>query len=283
MTIRQLPRAPLAATPAAVRSDILPGAMDRWHTGIRAAAGNDENTISIFDPIGADWFGEGVTAKRVAGALRAIKGDEITVQINSPGGDVFEGLAIYNLLAEDERRVTVKVLGLAASAASFIAMAGDDVQVARSGFLMIHNAWVMALGNRHDLRDAADTLEPFDAALSDIYATRTGLSADEIAAMMDKETWMNGSDAVAKGFADGLLASDAVKEEKGGRASALSRIDRLLAKAEVPRTERRALIKELTATPSAGGQGTPSAADAVDDDGTTAVSLALARLKLTRA
>jgi ATP-dependent protease ClpP protease subunit len=266
-----------------VNADIVPSAMERWHAGIRAATGNDENTISIFDPIGADWFGEGVTAKRVAAALRAIKGDTVTVQINSPGGDVFEGLAIYNLLAEDPRPVTVKVLGLAASAASFIAMAGDDVQVARSGFLMIHNAWVMAIGNRHDLRDAADMLEPFDAALADIYATRTGLAQDEIAALMDKETWMNGSDAVDRGFADSLLASDAVKEESGGKASALSRVDRLLAKAEVPRSERRALIKELTATPSAGAKGTPSAADAVDEDGTTAVSLALARLKLTRA
>ncbi|MBN0106041.1 Clp protease ClpP, partial [Pseudomonas aeruginosa] len=93
-----------------------------------------------YEPIGYDWWtGEGVTAKRIAGALRAIGGDvDVTVNINSPGGDVFEGLAIYNLLREHKGKVTVRVLGLAASAASFIAMAADEVKIARAGFLMIH-------------------------------------------------------------------------------------------------------------------------------------------------
>ncbi|KLB48562.1 peptidase, partial [Xanthomonas euvesicatoria] len=104
----------------------------------------------------------GVTARRVAGALRAMGKGPVTVNVNSPGGDMFEGLAIYNLLREHDGEITVKVLGLAASAASIIAMAGDTVQIARAGFLMIHNAWVMAVGNRNDLIEVADTLKPFD-------------------------------------------------------------------------------------------------------------------------
>ncbi|EOG9562751.1 head maturation protease, ClpP-related [Salmonella enterica subsp. enterica serovar Newport] len=119
--------------------------MDRWNGGIKAAA-TDDNSISVFDVIGQDYWGEGVTAKRIAGALRAMNGADVTVNINSPGGDMFEGLAIYNLLREYQGKVTVKVLGIAASAASVIAMAGDDIQIGRGAFLMIHNCWVVAMG-----------------------------------------------------------------------------------------------------------------------------------------
>lgn len=86
--------------------------------------------------------------------------------------------------------MTIKVLGMAASAASIIAMAGDEVQVARAGFLMIHNAWTLAAGNRHDFREFADYLEPFDAAMADVYVARTGLDAKTVATMMDGETWI---------------------------------------------------------------------------------------------
>ncbi|HCF5801664.1 TPA: Clp protease ClpP, partial [Pseudomonas aeruginosa] len=104
-----------------------------------------------------------------AGALRAIGGDvDVTVNINSPGGDVFEGLAIYNLLREHKGKVSVNIIGLAASAASFIAMAGDEIRIGRAAFLMIHNAWLIAMGNRNDLREIADWLEPFDMTLADI-------------------------------------------------------------------------------------------------------------------
>jgi len=285
MTIRKLPEPPLAARVPNVRSDITEGILAKWNPDVKAAEA-DEASISILDVIGYDfWSGDGVTAKRIAAALRSIGNRPVTVNINSPGGDVFEGLAIYNLLREHPAKVTVKVLGLAASAASIIAMAGDEVQVARAGFLMIHNTWVVVSGNKNDLREAANMLEPFDKALADIYAARTGIDETEIAAMLDKETWIGGADAVEQGFADGLLPSDAVKEEKGAKASALRRLDEALAKGErLPRAERRQLFKELAAMPSAGADGMPSAAEqASDDGGNTALSLALARLKLARA
>src|SRR5690606_18216998 len=192
MSMKRLPAAPEARQRPRVRSDISDKALARWNPGVRAADETDRS-ISIYDVIGQDyWTGEGVTAKRIAAALRAIGKGPVTVNLNSPGGDMFEGLAIYNLLREHPGEVTVKVLGLAASAASIIAMAGDEVQVPRAGFLMIHNAWVIAAGNRNELRGVADYLEPFDAAMADIYAARTGDSLDDMAALIDAETWIGG-------------------------------------------------------------------------------------------
>lgn len=265
MSKRKLPQAQIATRPG-LRTEVLPAALDRWNPGVRAA-GDDEpdNTISILDMIGSDWFGEGVTAKRIAGALRAIGKRDVVVNVNSPGGDYFEGLAIYNMLREHEGRVTIKILGIAASAASIIAMAGDEVQIARAGFLMIHNTWVIAMGDRHQLRDVADWLEPFDQAGADIYAARTGLEAKEIGKMLDRETWIGGSEAVDKGFADSLLASDEVasspenSEPRTVKASA--KLDTLLARLSIPRSERRELIKAVKGdTPRAVATGMQDAA-----------------------
>ena len=110
----------------------------------------------------------------------------MVVNINSPGGDFFEGVAIYNLLREHQGRVTVQVMGLAASAASVIAMAGDQILMGDGSFLMIHNAWAVAIGNRHDMADAAKLLEPFDTAMAKVYAARSGVTEAEAARMMDE-------------------------------------------------------------------------------------------------
>jgi len=265
MTIRHLPAAPAALSRPGVSSDITPKALERWNPAIQAAA-EDETSISIFDQIGYDgWTGEGTTAKRIAAALRSIGGADVTVNINSPGGDVFEGLAIYNILREYKGAVKVNILGLAASAASFIAMAGDEVRIARAGFLMIHNSWVMAVGNRNDLREVAETLEPFDRAMADIYSARTGQSQEEMLSMMDAETWIGGSDAIEAGFADDLLSADLVQETQGANASAnnaIKRLDLIMARQNIPRSERRKLIQEIkSSTPSAAGNGMQNAAD----------------------
>lgn len=159
---------------------------------------------------------------------------------------MFEGLAIYNLLREHDGEITVKVLGLAASAASIIAMAGDTVQIARAGFLMIHNAWVMAVGNRNDLIEVADTLKPFDDAMASIYAARTGQDRKSMAKLMDAETWIGGEAAIEDGFADELLASDQV--ERGAAkasASAVRRIESALRASGMPKSEAVRLISEF--------------------------------------
>lgn len=278
MTLKSLPAAPAGRPSALSNRDLPSAAMERWNGGIKAAK-PDEHSISVFDVIGADYWGEGVTASRIAGALRSMNGADVTVNINSPGGDMFEGLAIYNLLREYEGKVTVKVLGLAASAASIIAMAGDDIQIGRGAFLMIHNCWVYAMGNRHDLSQIAADMEPFDKAMRDIYSYRSGLSAEDIAEMMDGETYIGGSDAVDKGFADRLLSADEISDDDDSPAAALRKLDALLAKAETPRSERRKLLKALSgSTPGAAAstEGTPSATDEVNPENLKQLQDALA-------
>lgn len=249
MTMRKLPSAKINVRPG-LRSELAPAALDRWNSSVKSAADDSDNTISILDPIGEDWFGDGVTAKRISAALRNIGKKDVVVSINSPGGDYFEGLAIYNLLREHPAKVTVKIVGIAASAASVIAMAADEVQIARAGFIMIHNTWVVAVGDRHALRDVADWLEPFDVTATDIYAARTGLDEKEIGRMLDRETWIGGADAVDKGFADSLLSADEVESTANQSLdsqpkAAYQKVDTLLARANVPRSERRELLLAL--------------------------------------
>jgi len=267
MSIRKLPKAETPSLRAGLGFDLAPSALARFDAGVRAAddQGDVDNTISILGPIGQDFFGEGVTARRIAAALRAIGEQEVVVYINSPGGDYFEGLAIYNLLRDHKGKVTIRVLGIAASAASVIAMAGDVIEVARAGFLMIHNTWVVAAGDRNDLREYADLIEPFDKVAADVYAVRSGVDPAEVQKMMDRETWIGGQDAVEKGFADALLATDQIVNDpqaalEVGVHAALRRIDVALARDGMARSERRRLIAEIkSGTPSAAEPTTPSA------------------------
>ncbi|POW56596.1 head maturation protease, ClpP-related [Pantoea alvi] len=278
MTVKSLPAAPEGRPFARENRDLPSSAMERWNGGIKAAK-SDENSISVFDVIGADWYGDGVTASRIAAALRSIGGADVTVNINSPGGDMFEGLAIYNLLREYEGKVTVKVLGLAASAASIIAMAGDEVQIGRGAFLMIHNCWVYAMGNRHDLQQIAADMVPFDKAMNDIYGARTGLDATTIDAMMNAETYIGGSDAVEKGFADRLLAADEISDGDDSPAAALRKLDAMLAKTDAPRSERRKLLKALTGGKpgaAANPEGMPGATDEINPENIAQLKNALA-------
>lgn len=267
MSLRNLPRLDIGARPG-VRSDIAQSVMARWSPDIRAAS-SDDATISVLDVIGYDFWEEGVTAKRIAGALRSIGDRPVTVNVNSPGGDMFEGLAIYNLLRDHPQKVTVKVLGIAASAASVIAMAGDEILIGRGAFLMIHNSWVIAGGNRHDMREVADWLEPFDEAMSDIYAARTGLEAKAVAQLMDAETYLSGKTSIEKGFADDYLDGDQViVDPQDANALALRadrRFDLLAQRAGLPRSEARQIKAELGSGGKRGAAptGEPGAADIV--------------------
>lgn len=262
------------ALPLPVNRDVCaltkPQVFDRWSedaAGIRALA-SDDNVITMFDVIGEDfWTGGGVTAKKVASQLRAIGDRPIEVQVNSPGGDMFEGIAIYNVLREHPQPVTVKIMGMAASAASIIAMAGDQVEIGAASFLMIHNCWVVAIGNRHDMRETADFLEPFDAAMVDVYAARSKGDAKTIAKWMDAETYMSGSMAIDRGFADALLSADAMTVDEKAKAADRSlndlRVMELqLVAAGLTRTEARTRINKIKGTPGAAlDTPTPGAGD----------------------
>lgn len=266
MTLRKLPEIRAFDRPEGLEIQPHPDVHSKWNMGVRAATDSADNSISIYDVIGEDpWSGGGITAKRIDGALRMIGKKDVVVNINSPGGDLFEGLAIYNLLRAHEAKVTVRVMAMAASAASVIAMAGDEIQIARAGFFMIHNAWVLAMGNQHDLREVADWLQPFDQTMADLYAARTGLSAKEVTKLMDSETWIGGAKAVELGFSDDFVPADQISEDPAAKAAAkdmqaVRRVDSLLARQGIPRSERRSLIGSLkTGTQDAAGGAMPNA------------------------
>ena len=255
-----------AARPRGLKWDLTPRALERWNPGIQAADTTAPATIQIFDVIGQDFWDDGVSPQSISAALQSIGANTpVVVHLNSPGGDLFDGLMIYSLLAEHHGDVTVKILGLAASVASVIAMAADRIEISRAGFVMIHNTWSVAVGDRHDHREFADYLEPFDHAMADIYAARTGLDTGELGEMMDRETWLGGQSAVDRHFADALLSAAAVgaadvETEVGDSRVAARKIDIALAKAGVARRERRRLMHDYkSSTPRAAGGGMPGA------------------------
>ena len=254
MSIRELPQARCPQRPQNFQWDAPSDAFARWADGPQAAASEDATTITIYDVIGTDWWtGEGVTSKRIAAALRSIGERDVTVNINSPGGDMFEGIAIYNLLAAHKAKVTVNVISLAASAASIIAMAGDTINMGVGSFIMIHNAWGVVVGNQNDFREAADVFTGFDGALADIYEARTGRKRGDIVAMMDAETFMGADEAIHRGFADEMMSEDPPA------ASASSLIDQslmarrtteaALARAGFSRGDRQRMISALGGAP----------------------------------
>lgn len=265
MTIRALPGVPMGRPKIDVRSYVSPMALSRWDAGIRASEekDSDERTIGIYDVIGEDWWtGGGFTAKRMSAALRSLGRGPVTVAINSPGGDMFEGIAMYSMLREHPGEVTIKVMGLAASSASIIAMAGDAVKIARPAFLMIHNCWLGVAGNRHDLREIADQIEPFDAAMADVYAARTGEDPKVMAKLMDRETWIGGSAAVEQHFADALLDSDQVKKgEDATSTAAVRRLESALRASGMSKNEAMRLISDFKSSvgdPAGSGEGDPT-------------------------
>lgn len=158
------------------------------------------------------WWGDEVTPAIFRAELMEHPGD-ITVWINSPGGDVFAASSIYTALKEHAGRVTVKIEALAASAASIVAMAGDEILIAPTAYMMIHRAATIALGDSDEMRAAARTLDEVDGGIVNLYAMRTGQSADKIERMMKATTWMNAASAVALGFADGMLYSEDAKAQ----------------------------------------------------------------------
>ena len=189
-----------------------------WNPDIKAAEADTGATISIYEAIGEDfWNGGGMTSKRIAGALRAIGSKDVEVNINSYGGDVFEGIAIHNLLAAHPAKVTVNVVGIAASAASIIAMAGDEILMGDGAMLMVHNAWTMGVGNKGDFTQLAAQLEAIDGSLVDIYATKTGLDKAKISDLMDNETFMGAKEAIDLGFADGAMKADIVQAHQDNK------------------------------------------------------------------
>lgn len=186
------------------------------------ALANNVAEILIYDQIGESFFGDGVTASKVDADLKAL-GDvaEIVVRIDSPGGSVSDGVAIYNMLRAHKAKVTVKVEGWAASSASLIAMAGDEIQMGVGTQIMIHNPFTFAGGNANDMRQIATALDSIREGMVDAYEARTGEKRADIIAAMDAETWMSPAVAIEKGYADSMIA---FPEKSGATTDAKQRL-----------------------------------------------------------
>jgi len=187
------------------------------------AADKDTNTaeLMLYEFIGYDWWTEeGMTAKRFAEELQQLGDiDSLTVRINSPGGDVFDGFAMHNQLVGVEYDVKVVIEGIAASAASVVAMAGDTVSMYETSTLMIHDAWMHIMGNEQDLRDAADVLGKLDSQIAETYAARSSQTVTELRELMNKDTYITASEAVEMGLADDIVTTPKKAAENATRAA----------------------------------------------------------------
>jgi len=154
--------------------------------------------LFIYDVVGDSWTGN--DAATLVKAVNGLKKKHINCRINSPGGSVFDGVAVYNALKNHEGGVTTYVDGLAASIASIIALAGDKVVMADNAMMMIHNPWTMAMGDSSDMRKTADVLDQIKETLINTYVAKTGKSREAVAADMEKETWFTAKEAKAYGL-----------------------------------------------------------------------------------
>lgn len=177
-----------------------------WYR-IEAKDADDTAEIIIYDVIGWPYN----DAFDLVRSLGSIKAKNITVRINSPGGDVFDGVAIFNALKDHDARVTTKIEGLAASMASIVALAGDEVQAHKNAMYMIHDPWVLAAGNQYDLREIADILGKIGVNMLDIYYDKSNIGKRELKAMMKEETWFTAAEAKDRGLVDTVLDSGAAK------------------------------------------------------------------------
>lgn len=174
--------------------------------GYRMIARGNRGEIYLYGVIGDSWFGDGVSAKQFAADLKALGAVKtIDLRINSEGGDVFQGQTMYSLLTQHEAKVIVHIDGLAASAASFVAMAGNEIEIAEGAFVMIHNARGGMWGEADDLRKYADLIETVNGTIRDIYVARTKNETKKVKDWMDAETWFTGKEAVDAGFANRVV------------------------------------------------------------------------------
>ena len=175
-----------------------------WYN-IQGKATDSVVDIYLFDEIGA----YGITAQDFINEIKDYKDTEINLRINCIGGDVFDGMAIYNIIKKRNSKTTAYIEGIAASMGSVIALAADEVVMAENSLFMIHNAWGGAMGEAEDMRKTASVLEKISGEIANIYQKKTRLLYDRITSMMDEETWLNAKEAYDLGFIDTI--SDSIK------------------------------------------------------------------------
>lgn len=176
-----------------------------------------EADLLLYGVIGEDGFWGEVTAKDFANELKESEDAEtINVRINSPGGDVFAGQAIYSMLKRCKSKIVVYIDGLAASIASLVAMAGETVIMPKNSMMMIHKPWTFVAGNANDMRQTAETLDKVEKSILTAYVDKTGLNEDEISKLLEAETWLNATEAKEKGFCDEIEETEIKASLKDG-------------------------------------------------------------------
>ena len=247
---------------------------------LKLVAKGEAAELHLYDEIGF-W---GVMAKDFVQELKGIVAETIHLRINSPGGDVFDGLAMFNALREHPARIVTHVDGLAASMASVIALAGDEVHMAENAFLMIHHPWAITIGNAGDHRKQAETLDKIGDSLVKTYVSqaqsRDGADADQVRTWMDEETWFTAEEAKEAGFADVVEESQEVEarfdlscyrnapEPLAPQAPTKRNLEKTLRDAGYSRTEAKKIAASIA----------PSLRDA-DEDGLHAVNTLLATIQ----
>lgn len=183
-------------------------------TKIEAKIKDNEATLYLYDVIGYDWWTDsGIRARDWVPLIDGLKADTIHVRIDSPGGDVFDARSIYEALNRHSAKVITHVDGLAASAATMIALAGDEVELAEGGFFMVHNAQGIARGTADDMLAMAALLETVSKSIATDYIRKTGASAEQVKAWMDAETWFNSDQALEAKFVDRIYTGKKVENK----------------------------------------------------------------------
>ncbi len=187
---------------------------ESWYKIAAKEHGDDDDASSaeilIYGEIGANFWGDGIAAEDLVKELAELDVAKIDVRINSVGGQVFEGLAIFNALDRHPAEVTTHIDGMAASIASIVALAGDEVRIAENAFVMIHNPWGVAIGDANEMRSMGEILDKLGGSLADIYAAKTGEKHNAIRKLMDAETWFNASEALELGMVDTISPAMAI-------------------------------------------------------------------------
>lgn len=194
-------------------------ALKPGHVRVNADPKAREAELMIYGDIGGGWFDEGITAKGITDQIDALDVDTLNVRINSGGGLVFEGIAIYNAIVRHPANVVIHIDGIAASIASVIAMAGDEIRIAEGAHIMIHKPWSFAMGDAEAMRKEADILDKLEAGIVDIYAARTSSKRSDLETWVGAETWFLGQEAVDAGFADEMVPA---KKKKPANSALLN-------------------------------------------------------------
>jgi ATP-dependent protease ClpP protease subunit len=181
---------------------------ERKNGKVRMETTGNETTMYLYDAIG-DWYG--LSAKDFIQELSGVTADTLHLRINSPGGDVFEARAIATALSQCKKNIIAHIDGVCASAATYVALAANTVEMAQGSFFMIHQAWSLCMGNSGEMMAMADLLDKIDGSIVNDYQKKCGMDVSDIQKMMKNETWMTADEALANGFIDSIYDGETVE------------------------------------------------------------------------